>query len=68
MAVMARGRGKLTALRYPEETLVSVAAKMVYCEPIRPLDYKENETKLSSQQENDDENEPLTEQCLDCLL
>ncbi len=46
--------GKLTALRYPEETLVSVAAKMVYCEPIRPLDYKENATKLSSQQENDD--------------
>ena len=29
--------GKLTALRYPERELVSVAAKQVYYEPIRPL-------------------------------
>ncbi len=30
--------GKLTALRYPEETLVSVDAKDVYCEPVKPLE------------------------------
>ncbi len=29
--------GKLTALRYPEKELVSVAAHQVYCEPVRPL-------------------------------
>ena len=46
--------GKLTALRYPEEELVVVDAKMVYCEPIRPINYNENLIKLSSQQEYDD--------------
>jgi len=46
--------GKLTALRYPEEELVSVNAKMVYCEPIRPINFNENQNKLSSQQEYDD--------------
>ncbi|MEO1005821.1 MAG: polynucleotide kinase-phosphatase [Cyanobacteria bacterium J06638_38] len=30
--------GKLTALRYPEQELVSVDAAKVYCEPIKPLD------------------------------
>lgn len=29
--------GKLTALRYPEEELVSVPAKELYCEPSKPL-------------------------------
>jgi protein phosphatase len=29
--------GKLTALQYPEKTLVSVDAARVYCEPIKPL-------------------------------
>jgi protein phosphatase len=29
--------GKLTALRYPERELVSVAAAQVYCEPVKPL-------------------------------
>ena len=29
--------GALTALRYPEEELVSVPAARVYCEPVRPL-------------------------------
>ena len=29
--------GKLTALRYPENELVSVAARQTYYEPIRPL-------------------------------
>lgn len=46
--------GKLTALRYPEEELVSVNAKMVYCKPIRPINFNENQNNLSSQQEYDD--------------
>lgn len=46
--------GKLTALRYPEEELVSVKAKVVYCEPIRPINFNENQNILSSQQEYDD--------------
>jgi len=46
--------GKLTALRYPEEELVSVNSKMVYCEPIRPINFIESQYKLSSQQEDDD--------------
>lgn len=29
--------GKLTALRYPENEIVSVAAKETYCEPLTPL-------------------------------
>ncbi len=29
--------GRLTALRYPEKELVSVPARQVYCEPVRPL-------------------------------
>ena len=29
---------KLTSLRYPERQLVSVKAKKVYCEPLKPLD------------------------------
>lgn len=44
--------GKLTALRYPEEELVSVKARMVYCEPVRPL--HANAHSLNSQQEYDD--------------
>lgn len=46
--------GKLTSLRYPEEELVSVKAKMVYYEPIRPINFNEKQNKLSSQQEYDD--------------
>jgi len=45
--------GKLTALRYPEEELVAVSAKKVYCEPVRPLQQKTND-QLSHQQEYDD--------------
>lgn len=30
--------GKLTALRYPEQELVSIPAAKVYCEPVRPLE------------------------------
>ena len=44
--------GKLTALRYPEEELVSVAAKQVYCEPVKPL--QPDTTLLNHQQEYDD--------------
>ncbi len=44
--------GKLTALRYPEQELVSVPAASVYSEPAKPLDYEQCE--LSAQQEDDD--------------
>lgn len=30
--------GSLTALRYPEEEIVSVKAKETYCEPVKPLE------------------------------
>jgi polynucleotide kinase-phosphatase len=46
--------GKLTALRYPEEELVSVKARRVYYEPVRPLHFDEGGSQLSSQQEQDD--------------
>jgi len=46
--------GKLTALRYPEEELVAVKAKQVYCEPKRPIGYHSDLAKMSSQQEYDD--------------
>ncbi len=47
--------GKLTAFRYPEKELVSVPAKKVYSEPVRPMK-KENAEKaeLSAQQKHDD--------------
>lgn len=44
--------GKLTALRYPEEELVSVAAKKVYCEPARSLQPQNSD--LTHQQKDDD--------------
>ena len=34
---------KLTSLRYPERELVSVEAKKVYCEPLKPLDTEETQ-------------------------
>jgi len=43
--------GKLTAMRYPERELVSVDAKQVYSEPIRPL---ESGSTLSAQHLADD--------------
>lgn len=46
--------GKLTALRYPEEEPVSVKAKRVYYEPIRPIDFSNNKSNLNSQQAYDD--------------
>jgi len=45
--------GELTALRYPEEALVSVKAAKVYCEPVRPLE-EASESNLSHQQAYDD--------------
>jgi len=44
--------GKLSALRYPEMSLVAVSAQQVYCEPVKPLHLPE---KLpSAQQVHDD--------------
>ncbi len=45
--------GKLSALRYPEEELVSVDAKQVYAEPAKPLNWKAD-VVLSHQHEYDD--------------
>ena len=44
--------GKLTALRYPERELVSVPAKRMYYEPIRPL--RPAAAALTAQQAQDD--------------
>ena len=46
--------GKLTALRYPERELVSVPAKKVYYEPIKPLFVEPEPARLSAQHELDD--------------
>ncbi len=47
--------GKLTALRYPEKTLISVVAAQTYCEPVRPfLPKDELPTTLTVQQQHDD--------------
>jgi len=46
--------GKLTALRYPEEELVSVKAKQVYEVPARPIDFEKIDRALTHQQEHDD--------------
>jgi polynucleotide kinase-phosphatase len=46
--------GSLTALRYPERELVAVKAKVIYCEPAKPLNYVKPSTEsLTLQQEND---------------
>jgi len=46
--------GKLTALRYPEDELVFIKAKKVYCVSAKPIDFSGENTKLTSQQEYDD--------------
>ena len=46
--------GKLTALKYPEEELISVQAKRTYYEPVRPLHFDKPELSISIQQEYDD--------------
>jgi protein phosphatase len=45
--------GKLTALRYPERELVSIPARRMYYEPIKPLQAAKTQP-LSAQQELDD--------------
>jgi len=45
--------GKLTALRYPEEELISISAARVYYEPAKPL-VEPTANGLTHQQENDD--------------
>jgi protein phosphatase len=47
--------GKLTALRWPEREMVSVAAKQTYAEPSRPfLPAEQPAAQLSEQQRHDD--------------
>jgi protein phosphatase len=46
--------GSLTALRWPERELVSVPARRVYCEPVRPLGSHATSNGLSLQQQHDD--------------
>ncbi len=47
--------GKLTALRYPEKELVSVAARETYAEPVKPLAaVADSGPSLTSQQVHDD--------------
>ncbi|MCW5625173.1 MAG: polynucleotide kinase-phosphatase [Burkholderiales bacterium] len=45
--------GKLTALRYPERELISVPARKIYYEPVRPLQ-PEVVPELTAQQQHDD--------------
>jgi protein phosphatase len=45
--------GKLTALRYPERELVSVPARKMYYEPVRPLQ-PPGQSVLSAQQQHDE--------------
>lgn len=45
--------GSLTALRYPEKELVSVPARRVYSEPVRPLVAPPEEKRLTAQQVHD---------------
>jgi protein phosphatase len=47
--------GKLTALRYPERELVSVAAARTYVEPIRPLAPPPDESPTITMQQEDDD-------------
>lgn len=46
--------GSLTALRYPEQDLVSVPALAVHCVPVKPLNANQPDGKLTGQQLNDD--------------
>ena len=46
--------GRLTALRWPEKTLVSVAAHRAYAEPVRPFVVAVPSAPLTAQQAEDD--------------
>jgi protein phosphatase len=47
--------GQLTALRYPEQQLVSVPAACIYCEPARPLVKTDSPAAPLTAQQADDE-------------
>jgi protein phosphatase len=46
--------GKLTALRYPEKEIISVPARRVYYEPVKPLAQAQTMAAISQQHEQDD--------------
>ncbi len=46
--------GRLTALRWPEKALVSVAARTTYADPVRPLQTTSSASARTAQQSNDD--------------
>lgn len=47
--------GSLTAMRYPEREFVSVAARQMYCTPVRPIfPAVESAAALTAQQQHDD--------------
>ena len=46
--------GKLTALRYPEQEVISVSAIQQYCEPSRPFLSTASASTLDAQQKHDD--------------
>jgi protein phosphatase len=46
--------GNLTALRYPENQIVSVPAQRIYAEPVRPLTPVVEQETLTSQQQYDE--------------
>jgi protein phosphatase len=46
--------GRLTALRYPEQELVSVPAKATYADPVKPFLPAEEAPALTSQQRHDE--------------
>ncbi len=52
--------GRLTALRYPERELVAVPAAQVYCEPVRPLNYRALQQQAQNQNTLQTDNEQLT--------
>ncbi|MBO2007642.1 polynucleotide kinase-phosphatase [Hymenobacter negativus] len=51
--------GRLTALRYPERELVAVPAAQVYCEPVRPLNYRALQQQAQHELTADNE-QPIT--------
>jgi hypothetical protein len=51
--------GRLTALRYPERELVAVPAAQVYCEPVRPLNYRALQLQAQNSPTADHE-QPIT--------
>ena len=52
--------GRLTALCYPERELVAVPAAQVYCEPVRPLNYRVLQLQAQNQPETSNEQPETT--------